>query len=102
MVSISSPASIALSGLVAAQFSLQASAHNIANTGTMGFRRQQISQVAEPGGDVSTTLVQSPEAGNLLETDVVGLLQAKNSILANLAAFRTSDRMTWMLFIYVS
>ena len=84
---------IALSGMNAAQTGLQVSAHNIANLGTAGFRRQQVAQRAEPAGGVGTLLSRSAEAGNALETDVVGLLQAKNAFLANLAGFRTSDRM---------
>ena len=37
-----STSAVALSGMNAAQASLQASAHNIANAGTVGFRRQRI------------------------------------------------------------
>jgi hypothetical protein len=33
-----------------------------------------------------------------METDIVGLLQSKNAFLANLAVFRTSDRMLGSLF----
>jgi flagellar hook protein FlgE len=59
---------LALSGLSAAQATLRVSAHNVANLAT-----------------------DAP--CDALETDVVAQLQAKNAFLANLAVFRTHDRM---------
>ncbi len=94
MASISS---IALSGMNAAQTSLNSSAHNIANTNTDGFRRQEVIQNAQAGGGVSTTLKTAGVVGSSLETDVVGQLQAKNSFLASLAVFKTSDAMAGAL-----
>jgi flagellar hook-associated protein FlgK len=90
---MSSSSAIALSGMSAARAGLQASAHNIANLGTGGFRRQQVAQGTAPAGGVSVSLSQAAESGNLPETDMVGLLQAKHSFLANLAVFRAGDRM---------
>ena len=89
MASISS---IALSGMNAAQATLNSSAHNIANMNTTGFRRQEVLQNAQAGGGVATTLSTASAEGSSLETDVVTQLQAKNSFLANLAVFKTSDR----------
>jgi len=89
--------SIALSGMNAAQTSLQTSAHNIANLGTDGFRRQRMEQSTSAWGGVETSVSRSSQAGNSLETDVVDELQARNSFLANLAVFKTSDRMTGTL-----
>lgn len=86
-------AAISLSGMNAAQTALGASAHNIANASTAGFRRQQVSQTAAPDGGVATTLTQAPEPGAALETDMVDQLVAKNAFLANLALFRASDKM---------
>jgi flagellar hook protein FlgE len=94
---MSSISSIALSGMNAAQSTLNSSAHNIANLNTSGFRRQEVAQSAESGGGVSTTLTSAPELGSSLETDVVAQLQAKNSFLANLAVFKTSDKMAGAL-----
>ena len=94
---MNSTASIALSGLAAAQLGLQVSAHNIANLNTAGFRRQQAVQSAEPAGGVSTALRQATRPGNSLETDVVEQLEAKNAFLANLAVFRAHNRMTGSL-----
>jgi hypothetical protein len=46
---------------------------------------------------VDTALTPSAETGNAMETDMVGLLESKNSFLANLAVFRTGDRMAGAL-----
>ena len=51
---MTSTSAIALSGMTAAQTSLQASAHNIANLGAAGFRRQRVDQTAAADGGVST------------------------------------------------
>lgn len=94
MASISS---IALSGMNAAQVTLSASAHNIANMNTPGFRRQEVLQTAQAEGGVSTSLTTAAADGPSLVTDVVAQLQAKNSFLANLAVFKTGDRMAGTL-----
>jgi flagellar hook protein FlgE len=88
-----SATAISLSGLSAAQTQLDVASHNIANLGTAGFKRQQVSQAAEPQGGVSSTLRQAPAPGNDLEADVVDQLKAKNLFMANLAVFKTGDRM---------
>ena len=88
-----SSSAVALSGMSAARVSLQASAHNISNLSTEGFRRQQVVQSATPAGGVRVSLSQTTQPGNAPETDMVRLLQAKNSFLVNLAVFRTGDRM---------
>lgn len=77
----------------AAQTRLQVSAHNIANLGTDGFQRQQVVQSDSTSGGASVSLSRAPDAGSSMEADMVGLLQAKNAFLANLAVFRASDRM---------
>ena len=69
------------------------SAHNIANLDTDGFRRDQPVQASVASGGVSSSVTRFPESGSSLETDVVGLLQAKYSFLANLSVFRTSEQM---------
>jgi flagellar hook protein FlgE len=85
---------IALSGMNAAQLNLQASAHNIANLSTEGFRREEVVQSeAANGAGVEASLTQASTPGSAMETDLVGLLQGKNAFLANLAVFRASDRM---------
>jgi len=95
---MNSIASISLSGLNAAQAQLDASAHNVANLATEGFRRQEVVQSEQAGGGVNTTRVQAQQVGDSLETDVVTQLQAKNAFLANLAVFKTADKMAGALF----
>ena len=85
--------SIALSGLTAATARLGASAHNIANLGTAGFQRQLVQQTAQPGGGVTTRTTQAAVPGSAIEDDMVGMLVAKHSFLANLAVFKTADAM---------
>jgi flagellar basal body rod protein FlgG len=94
MASISS---IAVSGMQAAQTQLQTAAHNIANLSTENFHRQEVLQTPQAGGGVRTALTQADQAGASLETDVVAQLQAKNSFMANLAVFKTSQSMAGAL-----
>jgi flagellar hook protein FlgE len=86
-----------MSGMNAAQTTLNASAHNVANMNTGGFRRQEIVQNAQTGGGVSTSLTTASAERASLETDVVTQLQAKNAFLASLAVFKTSDQMAGAL-----
>ena len=88
---------IALSGMQAAQTQLNASASNVANVSTPGYRRQEVQQSPQSGGGVLTQTTRAGATGPALETDVVNQLQAKNSFLANLAVFKTSDRMAGAL-----
>ncbi len=81
----------------ASQTALNASAHNIANMNTAAFRRQEVVQSAQREGGVSTSLTTASVEGLSLEADVVAQLQAKNSFLANLAVFKTSDKMAGAL-----
>jgi len=99
---MSSLSAISLSGLNAAQSSLDVSAHNVANLATDGFHRQRAIQSSAPAGGVTTTVVRAAEPGTALESDMVDMLQAKGSFLANLAVFRTSDRMMGSLLDVVS
>ena len=90
---MTSLSAISFSGMNAAQAALGAASHNIANLGTAGFRREQVRQSAAADGGVTTSRMQSPQEGNALETDLVGQLAAKSHFLANLAVFKTNDRM---------
>ncbi len=99
---MSSTPTIALSGVSAAQYNLQASAHNIANLGIANFRRQQVAQADQLSGGVAISVRQVQQPGNGLETDLVAQLQAKNAFLANLAVSRTHDEMTRSLLKAVS
>ena len=89
--------STSLSGINAAQISMSASATNIANLGVDGFRREQVQlSAAEPAG-VTATVGRAADPGDDLLTDVVGLLQGKNAMLANLAVFKSSQKTTGSL-----
>ncbi len=82
--------SISLSGMNAAQTSMSASAFNIANLGVNGFRREQVQQSTVSPAGVTATIGRAAAPGDDMATDLVGLLQAKNFFLANLAVFKTS------------
>lgn len=94
MASISS---IALSGMSAVQTQLNASAHNIANMNTAGFKRQEVTQTAQTQGGVSAQVGTAAVPGGALLTDVVTQLQAKHAFIANLAVFKTHDKMAGAL-----
>lgn len=89
---MSAIASIAQSGMHVAQQRLDASAHNVANQQTAGFRRQQVEQQAVPEGGVSAQTVRGPE-GVALEQEAVEQISASYAYLANLQVLRTNDRM---------
>jgi flagellar hook protein FlgE len=86
-------ASIALSGMNAAQWSLNASAHNIANLQTPGFRRQLTVQEARPEGGVSVSIARADVSGDALAEDIVGQKIAGYTFQANLLTLKTQDRM---------
>lgn len=88
---------IALSGMNVAQTQLNASAHNIANLSTEGFKRQEVVQSEQAGGGVTASVTRASSEGAALETDIVSQLQAKNAFLANLAVFKTSNKMAGAL-----
>jgi flagellar hook protein FlgE len=94
---MSSISATALSGMKAAQTLLDASANNIANANTAGYRRQEVVQQAQATGGVAATVTKAGTPGAAMETDVVSQLQAKHQFLANLAVFRTSSKMAGAL-----
>lgn len=94
---MNSLSSIALSGMNAAQTKLDTTAHNVANLATEGFKRQETVQTEQSGGGVKASVRRAEAAGNALETDVVSQLQAKHSFMANLAVFKTSNKMAGAL-----
>jgi flagellar basal body rod protein FlgG len=94
---MSSINAIALSGMRAAQTQLDASANNVANLQTEGYRRQVVQQSPQADGGVSTKVVPANQTGSAPETDMVAQLQAKNAFLANLSVFKTSNAMAGAL-----
>jgi flagellar hook protein FlgE len=83
--------SIGLSGLNAAQLRLDSAAHNIANTQTPGFRRQQVVLQAQPEGGVQADIAPPAQAGGSLEADVVDQMSAAYSYKANLRTLQVQD-----------
>jgi flagellar hook protein FlgE len=94
---MASVSSIAQSGMQAAQTALNVSAHNVANVSTAKFRRQEAVPTEQPSGGVSTSARQASVQGADLASDMVNQLQAKNAFLANLAVFKTHDKMAGAL-----
>jgi flagellar hook protein FlgE len=82
--------SIALSGINAAQTRLNASANNIANLSTDGFRRDEVSAQAVEGGGVSTTVGKAAQAGSDLVQDIVDQKMAAFEFKANVQVLKTS------------
>jgi Flagella basal body rod protein len=89
--------SIALSGMTAAQASLEARAHNLANLGTDGFRRSTTLRTALADGGVASRPARLDSPGHALAADLVGQVQDRHAFLANLSVFRTHDAMTGAL-----
>ena len=94
---MSTLSSIALSGLQAAQETARASAHNLANLNTDGYRRVEVTQQAMAEGGVDSQARRAAQPGGALAQDVVDQLKARNAFLANLAVFRSADRMAGAL-----
>ena len=92
MASISS---IAQSGLQAAQQRLGASAHNVANMNTPGFRRESVAQEAAPGnaGVVTTGVQRAGTEGVALEREAVEQLSATYAFAANLQTIKVGNQM---------
>jgi flagellar hook protein FlgE len=84
--------SIAESGLKAAQVRLEASAHNVANAATPGFRGLQVTSQPQVGGGVETQWVQNPEAGVDLAAELVQQRAATYDAQANLKMVTIADR----------
>lgn len=90
---MNSIAAIGLSGVRAATRRLDASAHNIANAATPGFRREQVLQQALPEGGVEAEVSQSAEPGEDLAADLVDSRSATYAFLANVRSIQAGDEM---------
>ena len=82
-----------LSGMRVAQAALDASAHNIANLATPGFRRAGVVVTDTAAGGATASPTQAAQARHAVASDMVDQLVAKNLFLANLAVFKTGDRL---------
>ncbi|MBP3979215.1 flagellar basal body rod protein [Acidovorax sp. JG5] len=92
---MASLSSIGSSGLQAAQLRLDASAHNVANMNTPGYRRQAVAQQAEAdSAGVRATVQRQQEAdGVALEKEAVEQMSATYAFKANLQTIKTQDEM---------
>ena len=95
IIAMNSTLSIAMSGLNAASTRLNVSAHNIANSQTAGFKRQQVEQTALAEGGVSVTLdsadtAQAAPLDNLVG-DLVEQMVAAYEFKANLKVIQTQQ-----------
>ena len=90
-------AHIALTGMNAAQQTLRSHAHNLANLGTEGFRRERTLQATASGGGTSTSVAPAAVVGKAMAEDIVGQMQASHAFAANLAVFKTARQMSQTL-----
>ena len=91
---MASLSSIGNSGLQAAQLGLDASAHNVANLNTPGFRRQVVEQTEAPGSNgVQASVQRDGQVGSALEKDVVEQMSATYAFKANVQVIKTNDQM---------
>lgn len=94
---MTSVSNIALSGMKAAQTALDVSAGNVANAQTSGYQRRDTVNIEQPDGGVVATVRVSDQGGSSMEADAVSQLQAKNAFLANLAVFKSSNKLAGAL-----
>ena len=95
---------ISQSGIRAANDALRASANNLANINTNGFKKDIVNLRDVKGGGVESNISKSDEAGATFKTDdgtvversnvdlteeVVNQIVAKNQITANVTALKT-------------
>jgi flagellar hook protein FlgE len=92
---MASLSSIGSSGLQAAQLRLDASANNVANMNTPGYRRQAVAQqaVADSAGVRATVQREQQAAGVALEKEAVEQMSATYAFKANLQTIKTQDEM---------
>ncbi|ART53339.1 flagellar basal body rod protein [Acidovorax carolinensis] len=92
---MASLSSIGSSGLQAAQLRLDASANNVANMNTPGYRRQAVAQqaVADSAGVRATVQRQQEADGVALEKEAVEQMSATYAFKANLQTIQTQDEM---------
>ena len=96
---MASLSSIAQSGMQAAQARLTASASNVANQSTPGYKpveaqsQSQIDQSGSQTGGVVVSFSRAATEGVSLEKEVVGQMEAKSTYTANLQVLKTADQM---------
>ena len=92
--------STALSGMNVAQTRLDVAANNIANLNTDSFARKEVVQADLPQGGATVADVKAAvQSGSNLEADMVTLLQARNTYMANLSVFKSNNDMLMGMII---
>lgn len=92
--------STALSGMNVAQTRLDVAAYNIANLNTDNFARKEVVQADLPQGGATVADVKAVvQSGSNLEADMVALLQARNTYMANLSVFKSNNDMLMGMII---
>ena len=89
MVNLSS---IAQSGLQAAQARLNASASNVANLQTPGYKPVTVQAQPQPQGGVVVNFSRAATDGVALEEEAVAQIQAKTDFMANIQVLKTADQ----------
>ena len=92
---MASLSSIGSSGLQAAQLRLDASAHNVANMNTPGYRRAVVAQqaVTDSAGVRATVQRQQAAEGVALEQEAVEQMSATYAFKASLQTIQTQEQM---------
>lgn len=92
--------STALSGMNVAQARLDVAANNIANLNADNFARKEVVQADLPQGGATVADVKAAvQSGSNLEADMVTLLQARNTYMANLSVFKSNNDMLMGMII---
>lgn len=83
-----------------AQTRLDVAANNIANLNTDNFARKEVVQADLPQGGATVADVKAAvQSGSNLEADMVTLLQARNTYMANLSVFKSNNDMLMGMII---
>lgn len=94
---MSSISATALSGVQAAQTRLNASANNVANAQTEGYRRERVDQTPQDAGGVQASVSKAPEPGVDLAAELVEQKMAVYAFKANLQVIQTDAAMAGRL-----
>jgi Flagella basal body rod protein len=86
-----------VSGMSAADLLVSATADNIANMQSTGYRRWQVNMTAQPGGGVNATAVKG-QAGEDLVDDMTGLMTGALLYKANARAISVGAQTEQSLF----
>jgi flagellar hook protein FlgE len=84
---------IAMSGMLASTNRLGATAQNVANMDTPGYRRMNASSSTADGGGVITTVTEGGSSDVDLGTEMLDMMEAETSYKANASVFEAGADM---------